>query len=816
MASAARNLISGNRAEGVRLEWSNGSVIQGNFIGADVAGTAKVGNNNAVALFNSAGCTIGGTAAGASNVISGSRTGWGLTITDSTDNLVQGNFIGSDLSGTINLGNFSGGIAVSLASVPTTNNTIGGTSAGAGNTIAFNATGNANPGQGVYVSLDPGNPVLGNSIFSNNGQGIRHSLSAAPTLSGATTTSVTGTQSGPANTTFRLEFFATPDTGGAFDNAQGKTFFGAKDVTTLADGVVNFTFSPTGGVPIGQFLTATATDATGTSEFSHTVTATVPEGTSADLGVTISGAPDPVTAGESLTYTINVTNIGPNAGQQVSLTVPVPAGTTFASFTPASGWNVTAPAVGGSGSVVATTASLASAGSPLTFTFVVTVNGASTDGSNISGSASVASGTTDDPDSANNSDETTTTVHVAAPAMADVGVTVSATPDPIAPGGLLTYTITVTNDGPDAASGVGMTNDVPAGTTLVSFTAPAGWAPSTPAAGGTGTLSATAGALDSHAQAAFTLVVRVDAAAADGSTIVDSASISTGPSIDHDSDNDNDTATTTVAAATTPPPAAADLVVTQSASPGTATVGQNDVTFTITVTNHGPDSASSAALTEALPAGATFISATSGLTPSNGKLTFPLGNLANGARQTFTIVVRPTAAGTLTASASVSATESDPSTANNTAVASAAAALPTPAVTTDGPRIVSVHRFGIHTMPTTVVLTFDGPLSAASQNVKNYRITGPGGARVAIRSAVYDATTRTVTLHSSRPMSIHHPYRLVISGTGPDGLRDGSSRLLDGQGTGQPGSDYATTLSWRNLTLPKWYQKAKPSTSTSH
>ena len=52
-AAGARNLISGNRAEGVRLEWSNGSVIQGNFIGTDVTGTAKVGNNNAVALFDS-------------------------------------------------------------------------------------------------------------------------------------------------------------------------------------------------------------------------------------------------------------------------------------------------------------------------------------------------------------------------------------------------------------------------------------------------------------------------------------------------------------------------------------------------------------------------------------------------------------------------------------------------------------------------------------------------------------------------------------------------------------------------------------------
>ncbi len=448
---------------------------------------------------------------------------------------------------------------------------------------------------------------------------------------------------------------------------------------------------------------------------------------------------------------------------------------------------------------------------------MVTVNGASTDGSSISGSASVASGTTDDPDSANNSDETTTTVHVAAPAMADVGVTVSATPDPIAPGALLTYTITVTNDGPDTASGVGLTNDVPAGTTFVSFTAPAGWAPSTPAAGGTGTVSATAGALDSHAQAAFTLVVRVDSAATDGSTIVDSASISTGPSIDNDSDNDTDSATTTVTATTTPPPAAADLVVTQSASPGTATVGQNDVTFTITVTNHGPDSASSAALTETLPAAATFVSATGGATPSNGKLTFPLGNLANGAQQTFTIVVRPTAAGTLTASASVSATESDPSTANNTAVASAAAALPPPAVTTDGPRIRSVQRFGIHSMPTTVVLTFDGPLDLASaRNVENYQITGPGGVKIAIRTADYDAAKHTVTLHPSQRISIHHPYKLSIRGTGPGGLSDGASHLLDGLGSGRAGSDYATTLSFRNLVLPAWYQKAKSSTSTRH
>ena len=120
-------------------------------------------------------------------------------------------------------------------------------------------------------------------------------------------------------------------------------------------------------------------------------------------------------------------------------------------------------------------------------------------------------------------------------------------------------------------------------------------------------------------------------------------------------------------------------------------------------------------------------------------------------------------------------------------------------------------------MPTTVVLTFDGPLgAAAARNVKNYRITDPAaqGSRSDGRS-----TTRRRTRSPcarSRRISIHHPYKLVIRGTGPDGLGDVASRLLDGQGTGRPGSDYATTLSWRNLILPAWYHPAKTSSSRGH
>jgi uncharacterized repeat protein (TIGR01451 family) len=804
--AGARNLISGN-SNGVTINGGPvGALIQGNFMGTDVTGTTKLGNNG-VALTLQLGHdnTVGGTAAGAGNVLAGSG-GVGFDISSSNNNLIQGNFIGTDVTGTINLGNFGGGMGASG-----NDNTIGGTVAHAGNTVAFNAIGYYAPQGGVYIG-GTGNRILANSIFGNNGQGIIATTPAAPGLTAATNSSITGTLRGPADTTFRLEFFATPG-----ERDQGKTFLGAMDVPIDGTGNATFTFSQPGGIPADQFLTATATSTGGTSAFSQAITR--PATTSADLEVSISGSPDPIAPGALLFYTVTVTDGGPDDSLDDTLTVPIPAGTMFYSFSPNSVWTITSPAVGNAGGTITGTLSgLGMIEGPVSFTFIVTVAPGAADGSIISASASVASATTDDPDDSNNTGGTTTTVHVAAPARADAGVTVSAAPDPVAPGALLAYTITVTNDGPDVAAGLDLEDNIPAGTTFDSFTAPAGWTVSTPAAGGTGSVSAAADALPDGAYAVFTLVVRVDAGAADGATIADSASISTGPSIDNDPDNDIDTATTTIAAA---PPAAADLVVTQSASPGTAIVGRDAVTFTITVTNRGPSSASSARLTETLPGAATFVSATGGITPGDGKLVFPLGDMAVGATRTFSVIVRPQVAVILTASATVSATEADPSMANNTATASAVTADPVitpppPTDTTDGPRIVAVRRFGIHAMPTTVVIAFDRPLGASALNVENYRITDHGGARVAARSAVYDAAAHTVTLHMSRRISIHRTYKLVIRGTSPDGLSDAASRLIDGQGTGRPGSDYATTLTWRNLILPAWYRSARTSFSRGH
>ena len=100
------------------------------------------------------------------------------------------------------------------------------------------------------------------------------------------------------------------------------------------------------------------------------------------------------------------------------------------------------------------------------------------------------------------------------------------------------------------------------------------------------------------------------------------------------------------------------------AAPSSVTVG-NNVTDTLTVTNNGTAAGTGVTLTDTLPSGVTFVSATGGVTPVDGVLTFALGSLAAGAGTTVTIVVKPTAAGTLTNRATVSMNQLDPTPADN-------------------------------------------------------------------------------------------------------------------------------------------------------
>ena len=120
----------------------------------------------------------------------------------------------------------------------------------------------------------------------------------------------------------------------------------------------------------------------------------------------------------------------------------------------------------------------------------------------------------------------------------------------------------------------------------------------------------------------------------------------------------------------------------------------------------------------------------------------------------------------------------------------------------DGPRIRLLQRFGYHWMPTSILLTFDQALEqATAEDIRNYRITGPRGRAIRVKSAVYDPTTETVTLRHSKRINIHFRYNLTVEGTQAGGVADTQGLLLDGADAGNPGSNYRTTLTSRKLVI---------------
>jgi uncharacterized repeat protein (TIGR01451 family) len=458
-------------------------------------------------------------------------------------------------------------------------------------------------------------------------------------------------------------------------------------------------------------LTNDPNPANGSSSASTTV-----QLASADLSVTKSDSPDPILAGNNLTYTINVANAGPSAAANVTLADTVPANTTFVSLTAPAGWSATTPAVGGTGAINVTNPSLA-ASANASFTLVVQVAAATANGTVISNTATVGS-TTGDPTPANNSATATTTV---TGLSADLSVTKTDAPDPVLAGNNLTYTITVANAGPGAAATVSLADTVPANTTFVSFTAPAGWTATTPAVGGTGAINATNPSLAASANASFTLVVQVAAATANATVISNTATVASTTS-DPTPANNTATATTTVTGL------AADLSVTKTDAPDPVIVG-SDITYTITANNAGPNAATSVTLTDAVPANTTFVSlaapagwtATAPAVGATGTISATRPSLASGTPQAFTLVVRVNAgvaAGTVISNtASIASTTADPTPANNSATTTTTtSALPVPNVT--GTKAVSGTYTPGSNVTYTIVLTNSGT-GAQGDNLGN-------------------------------------------------------------------------------------------------
>ena len=253
-----------------------------------------------------------------------------------------------------------------------------------------------------------------------------------------------------------------------------------------------------------------------------------------DLAISVVDAPDPVTAGNNLTYTITATNAGPDLANAASWSDTLPAGTSFVGLSAVAGWSCTTPAVGAAGAVDCVNPGFAT-GSDL-FTLTVAVAPSVAAATVLSNSATITS-SNGDPNSADNSATATTTVGTSA----DLAITNAASAGSVINGQPISYTIDVTNVGPSAAANVSLSNVIPANTTYTSLSAPAGWSCSTPAVGATGSVTCTIPSLG-PGTAQFVITVTVDAAAPP-TMIVDTASVSS-TTADPNPGNEAATATT--------------------------------------------------------------------------------------------------------------------------------------------------------------------------------------------------------------------------------------------------------------------------------
>ena len=148
--AGAGNLVSGNTIEGIILDLSNSNLVVGNFIGTDSTGTLPLGNEYGLTVFGSSN-TIGGlTGSGAGNVVSANLFD-GISIASGTGNLIEGNDVGTNAAGTAALGNGALG-AIDVQSGP---NTVGGTTAGAGNLVSGNLS------NGIYLESSASRPGCG-------------------------------------------------------------------------------------------------------------------------------------------------------------------------------------------------------------------------------------------------------------------------------------------------------------------------------------------------------------------------------------------------------------------------------------------------------------------------------------------------------------------------------------------------------------------------------------------------------------------------------------------------------------------------------
>ena len=357
---------------------------------------------------------VGGTQPADGNLISGNgAVGLAFFTAGTGGNQALFNLIGTDVSGTQPLGNGSHGVFMQ-----SNDNRLGSLTSTIGNVIAFNG------GYGVRVDTGTGNAIVNNSIFSNGLLGIdllpggltpndagdtdtgANTLINWPVLSSARTAGTNVLVQVALSPTplgqYQVHFYANAacDPTG---NGEGQTLIGVTSGTgNGADANLEASLSSS-LLPPGSFITATMTDSTGnTSEFSNCAQVAADAGT-ANLSISKQDSPDPATVGSPLTYTIGVSNLGPDAATNVTVTDTLPANVTFVSA------NASIGSCSGTTTVTCVIGTIAN-GANVSIGIVVTPTATAT----LTNTATVA-GSGTDPVATNNSATTTTTVVAAGP-----------------------------------------------------------------------------------------------------------------------------------------------------------------------------------------------------------------------------------------------------------------------------------------------------------------------------------------------------------------------------------------------------------------
>ena len=409
--------------------------------------------------------------------------------------------------------------------------------------------------------------------------------------------------------------------------------------------------------------------------------------------------------GDTVTFTVTLSNLGNSTATNVTLTDLLPAGLSFVSATPSQGSYDDGTGIWTVGMVTTAEAET------LVLEATVTSPNAATN------LATVTDADQFDPVTGNNQDDATIT-----PQVADLQV-LKSVDDPVPNvGDVVTFTVTLTNLGVDTATGVLLTDLVPAGLTFVSAAPEQGTYDA-----GTGLWAV--GTVDPNDPVRLVLQARVTTTG----TFTNTATVS-------DADQfDPVTANNTASVSLTP--SQADLAVTKSVDNAAPNVG-DVVTFTVTVTNNGPDAATGVSINDTLPPELALVSAT----PSEGSYSsasgvWTIGTIPSGGSVTLQLVTRVTGPLATTNTATVAtAAEFDPNTANNTGSAS----IQPPVADLSITKTVDIPKPNVgDTVTFTITVTNNGPDTATGVTVTDF--VPPTLRLVSTRAGVgnYNAATGT-------------------------------------------------------------------------